>query len=266
MAPSARRSTTLAKAASISLSLLAFRTSSSSPSAPEAARTSVVWGSEAGFPGLINKPITVPLGTILRSSSSRFAASAANNAREIAVGAVETGNEAKIDRIGASCEYDRNGGGCSLGCQRSRRGDRNDHARRVGHQFGRQRRQLLEATIGRKIFDRNISAFDIAGLLEALPDRPELAIIKLGAAQQAHERHRRLLRARRERPCNCRAAEQRYERAALHSNISSARPDRGSGTAMPSALAVLRLMKSSTLVACWTGRSAGFSPLRTRPV
>src|SRR2546427_7896587 len=51
-----------------------------------------------------------------------------------------------------------------------------------------------------------------------------------------------------------------------HSNISSARPDRGSGTVMPSALAVFRLMYSSNLVACWTGRSAGFSPLRIRPV
>jgi hypothetical protein len=61
--------------------------------------------------------------------------------------------------------------------------------------------------------------------------------------------------------------EQRDELAPLHYSItSSARPDRGSGTVMPSALAVLRLMKSSTLVACWTGRSAGFSPFRTRPV
>jgi hypothetical protein len=32
------------------------------------------------------------------------------------------------------------------------------------------------------------------------------------------------------------------------------------------ALAVLRFMMSSTLVACCTGRSAGLSPLRTRPV
>jgi hypothetical protein len=50
-----------------------------------------------------------------------------------------------------------------------------------------------------------------------------------------------------------------------HSKISSARPDRGSGTVMPSALAVLRFKNSSTLADCWTGRSAGFSPLRIRP-
>jgi hypothetical protein len=51
-----------------------------------------------------------------------------------------------------------------------------------------------------------------------------------------------------------------------HSINSSARPDRGSGTAMPSALAVLRLRKSSTLVARWTGSSLGFSPFRIRAV
>jgi hypothetical protein len=45
-----------------------------------------------------------------------------------------------------------------------------------------------------------------------------------------------------------------------HSITSSARPESGSGTAMPSALAVLRLRISSTFVDCTTGRSAGFSP------
>src|SRR5262245_25958841 len=38
------------------------------------------------------------------------------------------------------------------------------------------------------------------------------------------------------------------------------------GTSMASALAVKRLMTMSNLVGCATGRSAGFSPLRTRPV
>ena len=38
------------------------------------------------------------------------------------------------------------------------------------------------------------------------------------------------------------------------------------GTSMPSALAVFMLMTSSNLVDCWTGRSAGFSPLRILPV
>src|SRR5262249_41658989 len=40
---------------------------------------------------------------------------------------------------------------------------------------------------------------------------------------------------------------------------SSAGPDRGNGTVMPSALAVLRFRNSSTFVACWTVMSPGFS-------
>src|SRR5262245_53586365 len=52
----------------------------------------------------------------------------------------------------------------------------------------------------------------------------------------------------------------------LYSITSSARDSSACGTVRPSALAVFWLMYSSTLVACWTGRSAGLSPLRTRPV
>src|SRR5262245_27071853 len=64
-----------------------------------------------------------------------------------------------------------------------------------------------------------------------------------------------------------RAAEQRDELAPLHHSItSSARPSSVIGKVMPSVLAVLRLMINSTFVACCTGRSAGFSPLRMRPV
>src|SRR5262249_7818222 len=62
------------------------------------------------------------------------------------------------------------------------------------------------------------------------------------------------------------AAEKRDEVATPHSITSSTRPISGSGTLRPSVFAVFMLMTSSTLVACWTGISAGFSPLRIRPV
>src|SRR5262249_14161946 len=75
------------------------------------------------------------------------------------------------------------------------------------------------------------------------------------------------LRPRRERPRRCRpAAEQRDELAPLHSITSSASASSLSGIWRPSVLAVLRLMINSSFVACWTGKSAGFSPLRMRPV
>src|SRR5262245_57701108 len=51
-----------------------------------------------------------------------------------------------------------------------------------------------------------------------------------------------------------------------HSITSSARASRASGTATPSVRAVWRLMTSSNFVDCITGRSAGFTPLRMRPV
>ena len=55
------------------------------------------------------------------------------------------------------------------------------------------------------------------------------------------------------------------QQVAAYSITSSARASSVGGMVSPSALAVLRLMISSTLVDCWTGRSAGFSPLRMRP-
>ena len=54
-----------------------------------------------------------------------------------------------------------------------------------------------------------------------------------------------------------RAAEQRDERAAVHSITSSARASSVIGKLRPSALAVLRLIANSTFTACWTGSSAG---------
>src|SRR5262249_17765910 len=38
------------------------------------------------------------------------------------------------------------------------------------------------------------------------------------------------------------------------------------GSVIPSDFAVLRLTISANFVSCWTGRSAGFSPFRTRPL
>jgi hypothetical protein len=48
-----------------------------------------------------------------------------------------------------------------------------------------------------------------------------------------------------------------------HWMISSARASTAGGIVRPSALAVFRLMMSSNLVGCSTGRSAGFAPFRT---
>src|SRR5215831_12657312 len=51
-----------------------------------------------------------------------------------------------------------------------------------------------------------------------------------------------------------------------HSITSSAMASSPGGKLRPITLAVLRLITNSNLVDCMTGRSAGFSPLRIRPV
>src|SRR5262249_30686196 len=51
-----------------------------------------------------------------------------------------------------------------------------------------------------------------------------------------------------------------------YSMTSSATASSVGGISRPSKSAVCKLITNSNLVACWIGKSAGFSPLRTRPV
>jgi hypothetical protein len=55
-------------------------------------------------------------------------------------------------------------------------------------------------------------------------------------------------------------------RCEIYSITSSARTSSPGGNSIPSTFAVFRLRVSSIFVSCSTGMSAGFSPLRMRPV
>src|SRR5262249_53334201 len=112
----------------------------------------------------------------------------------------------------------------------------------------------------------NIPSFIETNLAESSAECGHLSVrLRLGTrAKKADHRHR-ALRARRHRPRRRRAAEQRDERAPLHSITSSAALSSLSGTMRPCILAVWWLMISSNLLDCTTGRSAGFVPLRMRP-
>src|SRR5262249_9208754 len=116
------------------------------------------------------------------------------------------------------------------------------------------------------IFDHEVPAFNVAGLAQTAPEAGQRVCVGLWRpeVQVSYHWQRRLLRVRRERPCGCRATEERDELASPHSITSSARPSNTSGIVKPSALAVLRLMTNSNFVGCCTGRSAAFSPLRMR--
>src|SRR5262249_24437657 len=101
-------------------------------------------------------------------------------------------------------------------------------------------------------------------LLKAFTECGDIARVGIGrpVSDKPDYRHRRLLRPRREWP-HRRAAEQCDELAARpHSITSSARASSVGGTSRRSASAVLRVITSSTLLACITGRSMVLAPLR----
>src|SRR5262245_5649033 len=116
------------------------------------------------------------------------------------------------------------------------------------------------------MFYYDVASFNVAEVPESSNQAFEIGSLFLGTASvPKHPDYRnssRLLRARRERPRDRRAAEQRHEIAAPHSITSSAMASRVGGTSMPSALAVLRLITSSNVLGCSTGISAGFAPRR----
>src|SRR5262245_37494171 len=190
------------------------------------------------------------------------------DAGRIAARPGKAGDQSQLDRVVADAEDDRDRRGrsfCRLGT--SAEGGRRDHVHTTADEVIHERRQAMVLALHPVVLDRHVLAFDVAGFVEAFAERSDIAYGVLGRPAIDEADYRRwLLRARRERPGCRRAAEQRNERAPSHSITSSARPSSGSGTVRPNALAVLKLMYSSTLLACWTGRLAGLSPLRIRPV
>src|SRR5262249_31031122 len=123
-----------------------------------------------------------------------------------------------FDRVSADREHDRNARRCGFGGKWRRRAlDCNDHSHPAANQVTGQCWQSVEATLGPAIFDRDVAALDIASFVETSPDGVKSAGFTVRAAEQPDHRHRRLLSARRERPCD-RAAEQRDELAPLYPN------------------------------------------------
>ena len=83
------------------------------------------------------------------------------------------------------------------------------HGHLAANQIGRKRRKSIELTLGKAVFDGHVLAFDVAGFFEPLLERGDLLVQRSArsGAQESNHRHRRLLRARRQRPSGHRAAE-----------------------------------------------------------
>src|SRR5215831_4518950 len=141
---------------------------------------------------------------------------------------------------------------------------RSDHRHLTAYQIGCEVGQSVGLVLRPAILDRHILALDVAGFTKALAECGQISctIDRRRAAEEPDHRHRRLLRARCERPRRRRAADERDELPPLHSITSSARASSDGGTARPRAFAVVRLMTRSNLVGCSTGMSPGFAPRR----
>src|SRR5262249_29466215 len=122
---------------------------------------------------------------------------------------------------------------------------------------------------GPAILDREVASLDPSQLPQAVFERDHARLCLRVASDKTHQHadppHLLGLRARRKRPRDRRPAEKRDEIAPFHSITSSASESSIGGRSRPSVLAVFRLITSSNLLGCMTGRSAGFVPLRILP-
>src|SRR5262245_44471694 len=177
----------------------------------------------------------------------------------------KAGDKTKRDRVSAAAEDDRDRCGRSFGrLNSSGRAGRSDNGDATADEVSHERRQAIVSAVQPIVLDNHVLTLDVAGFAEASAERSGMASGGIGppTADEADGRHRRLLRARRERPRGRRAAEQRDELAPFHSITSSARRRKSRLIVSPSARAVLRLTTSSNLVGCSIGKSAGFSPFK----
>ena len=125
------------------------------------------------------------------------------DACQVAARPGEAGDKTKPDRVFGDGEDDGDRRGCRLGRQRhSRASERGDHSDLPANQIGRQLRQSIELILGPAVHDRHVLALDIAGLFQALAKSAQTVRVRVrrcGVEEPDHW-HRRLLRARRERP------------------------------------------------------------------
>ena len=147
----------------------------------------------------------------------------------------------------------------TAGCRRC-----HDHVDLAADEVGGQCGQPIIAALRPAVFDRHILSLDIAGFAQSLAERGH---------KRCNRRRARCCRGSRSpaSPSAARAAARAAVIAPPSSSINSRRSSLddlvGAGEdrwrdRQAERLAVLRLMTSSNLVGCWTGRSAGLAPFR----
>src|SRR5262245_60323430 len=170
-------------------------------------------------------------------------------------------DDALLDWIGNEYEYDRCRQISLLKPANSRGCQRDSYIWFLLDNLGDEHLETIRIAFTTEQFDVGRS---IAALVQRIKEPINRRTIGKSAVQNDNVALIRRVQGKRPRD---RAAQQRDELAtADHSITSSASARSLSGIWRPSVLAVLRLMTSSNLVGTCTGRSAGFSPLRTRSI
>src|SRR5262245_26374622 len=161
--------------------------------------------------GLTSTAIREALGSISRSNSSRFAVNSVFR-RLTPVRPREAGDKTVLDRVVRHAEHDGDRRRCILGrkcCGEASGCD--DHRDLPANKLGRKVGESLHL-LGPAVVDRHVLALDIAGFFEALAKsaQPLGNHFRRSDLEKPDHRHRRLLRARRERPRRRHAAERSY--------------------------------------------------------
>jgi hypothetical protein len=144
--------------------------------------------------------------------------------RQIAARPGEAGDKTERDRVFGGEEDDRDRRRCRLRRKCPKSGDRDEHGHLTTGQIGYQCRQTIVLPLRPAVHDRYVLALDETRVLQA-PMKSTQRVHpsdRRCAMEKSDYRHRRLLRACRERPRRSRAAKQRDELAPLHSITSSA--------------------------------------------
>ena len=125
-------------------------------------------------------------------------------------GRLKLATRPRRDGIAAECGDDRNRRRRGLGRQRRRfAAGRSKHGHRPAREFRRQRRQSVVLALRPAVFDRHVPAFDVSVFGQSPTERGHhmRALVGRRCAEIPDHRHRRLLRARRERPRRRRTAQ-----------------------------------------------------------
>ncbi len=128
----------------------------------------------------------------------------------VAARPVETGHDAVFDWIITGGEDDRNRGS-RLFCRNGRAdaAGRSDQGHPTANEVDCELRKAVVLTFCPPILDSDVLTFAVAAFPEAAVERRDDigGLVRRPAAEEPNDRHRRLLRARRERPASRRAAE-----------------------------------------------------------